>query len=375
MPSPDHRETPGANGAGPPPAGTSGASLVGADFDDARLAGADFAGVDASHASFRRADLTGADFSDAVLAGTSFASATMTGACLAGADLTNADFADADLTDASMANARLAGAEFAGARLVRVDFGGLTDAPGIVDAADLTGTDLSEMADLRPSDRLWCRDRGAVGIAAGFACPMCAHWDGEETPVNPDCPTCGGGGIVPWDPDLARYSRPIACPWCRGRGWFSYTPASSAACAACDGLGRAERWSVNRMAVWSMFGWGDGTSYLEGLDPEISERDVDFTAEDFTDGEIARARFADCRFTGATFLRATLRDVTFAGCAMRDVDLRSSTLSRVRFEGCDLTGSDWLGASCDDVVVAGETPGGTALPHVAGLRRVRGDDA
>ena len=193
--------------------------------------------------------------------------------------------------------------------------------------------------------------------------------------MNPDCPTCGGGGIVPWDPDLARYSRPIACPWCRGRGWFSYTPASSAACAACDGLGRAERWSVNRMAVWSMFGWGDGTSYLEGLDPEISERDVDFTAEDFADGEIARARFADCRFTGATFLRATLRDVTFAGCAMRDVDLRSSTLSRVRFEGCDLTGSDWLGASCDDVVVAGETPGGTALPHVAGLRRVRGDDA
>ena len=374
MPSPDHRETPGANGAGPPPAGTSGASLVGADFDDARLAGADFAGVDASHASFRRADLTGADFSDAVLAGTSFASATMTGACLAGADLTNADFADADLTDASLANARLAGAEFAGARLVRVDFGGLTDAPGIAFASDLSGTDLSEMTDLRPSFREWCRDNGATGIS-GFACPECVSWDVVTSGLNPDCHTCGGDGMVPWDPDLARQSRPIVCPWCRGDGWFSSMPGISWGCPVCNGLGRAERWSVNRMAVWSTFGWGDGTSYMEGLDPEISVRDVDFTAEDFADGEIARARFADCPFTGATFLRATVRDVTFAGCAMRDVDLRSATLSRVRFEGCDLTGSDWLVASCDDVVVAGETTGGTALPHIAGLRRVRGDDA
>lgn len=86
----------------------------------------------------------------------------------------------------------------------------------------------------------------------------------------------------------------------------------------------------------------------------VSARDLlairtDFSATQLSDAAINRARFADCRMTGVDFSRATLHDVTFAGCKLGMANFRFADIRRVKFVDCELNETDFLGATLHEV--------------------------
>lgn len=326
--------------------------LAGTNFREADLSGRDLSGADLTGADLTKADLTDARLDGANLTAAVLDGATLYNTSLMGANLVGASFADAYLADVNFSQADLTGARltaeelddvsFKGARLVRVDFGSVGVAKGIEDAADLTGTDLSRMDwdwwDESSAARR-CRKKGAVGIE-GFDCPQCAQWDGAEYGLDPSCETCGGTGLVGWDPEEEAASRPLTCPWCDGSGSFS-SMASSWACAVCGGLGTAELWAIDRAAVQSEVGTEEWENGLESDPPVINEEGIDFSSQDFDNGHIEDATFTECDFAGVAFRAGELRDVTFIRCDLTDANFSKARLERVKFEQCQLAGSNW----------------------------------
>ena len=88
----------------------------------------------------------------------------------------------------------------------------------------------------------------------------------------------------------------------------------------------------------------------------------------WTKGELRESELRDCRANLSSFEGSRFERVTFAGCDLRDADLRSARFEHVTFDGCDLTGADiGLARFSGTCVMRGCT-----LDGLSGVDRLRG---
>lgn len=69
--------------------------------------------------------------------------------------------------------------------------------------------------------------------------------------------------------------------------------------------------------------------------------DRGFKGQRFTDLDLSKARFTNCRFIQCSFEHVSLNDVCFAQCTFRDVELKSGTMYGAAFLDCELTNVDF----------------------------------
>ena len=128
------------------------ANLQGADLSEANLRQVDLSGANLTNTNLRNADLSeaqliGANLTGADLGGCTLSGANLTGAILDQADLTAVDFTEVTLKGASFVEAKLTNARFNRANLNGIQFANANLSGATLDSASLSGANLSK-ADL-----------------------------------------------------------------------------------------------------------------------------------------------------------------------------------------------------------------------------------